>query len=220
MKKVCVTCDEFKEHEAFGLCQSCYNREYGKKYAEKNKEKLKAKRQKYYLKNREHIKQRATRYAKDNKEIVNKSHYNWRQRNPEKARQYQANYRERHRTAINDRYINKFLKNPRNKLNHAMRGAVNHSLRSNKNGHHWEELVEYNIVDLMKHFKSLFQEGMTLENHGNWHIDHIIPVSSFNFKSYKDKEFKQCWALENLQPLWATDNLRKNKYYSPNIALS
>lgn len=43
---------------------------------------------------------------------------------------------------------------------------------------------------------------MTWENYGKtWHIDHIIPRSWFNYKSPKDLLFKECWKLENLQPL-------------------
>ena len=53
---------------------------------------------------------------------------------------------------------------------------------------------------------------MSWDNYGRngWEIDHIKPISSFNFNSYKDKEFKECWSLENLQPLWAEENIRKS----------
>lgn len=88
-----------------------------------------------------------------------------------------------------------------------------HSLRGKKNGAHWQFIVGYTVQDLKDHLGSLFQNGMSWGNYGQWHIDHIRPVSLFSFKSYKDKQFKQCWALSNLQPLWAEDNLRKgNKY--------
>jgi len=42
-----------------------------------------------------------------------------------------------------------------------------------------------------------------------WHIDHIRPISAFSFTVPEDPEFKECWALNNLQPLWAFDNLSK-----------
>jgi len=88
------------------------------------------------------------------------------------------------------------------------------SLKRNKNGYHWEKLVGYTLDNLIQHLESQFKEGMTWDNQGKWHIDHIRPIFSFDFDSYKDKEFRQCWALDNLQPLWAKDNLRKNKYYA------
>jgi len=58
--------------------------------------------------------------------------------------------------------------------------------------------------------------GMTWEKYlkGEIHIDHIIPISLFNIISIKSKGFKKCWSLENLQPLWAKDNLKKkNKLF-------
>ena len=45
-----------------------------------------------------------------------------------------------------------------------------------------------------------------------WNIDHIKPIDSFNFTSYDDEEFKQCWALSNLRPLCAIENsIKHNK---------
>ena len=57
------------------------------------------------------------------------------------------------------------------------------------------------------HMESLFLEGMTWENHGEWHIDHIRPVASF--KGASEEELKQMNHISNLQPLWAIDNIKK-----------
>ena len=54
------------------------------------------------------------------------------------------------------------------------------------------------------HFESLFLEGMGWSNHGEWHIDHIRPVSSFG-----PNELKLMNHISNLQPLWARDNIKK-----------
>lgn len=92
-----------------------------------------------------------------------------------------------------------------------MRRSILRYIRKDKNS--WTKLVDYTKFDLMKHLEKQFTEGMTWENYGKWHIDHIKPVTAFKFNSYKDKEFKECWSLSNLQPLWASDNIRKgNKY--------
>jgi hypothetical protein len=61
----------------------------------------------------------------------------------------------------------------------------------------------------MAHLEKQFTNGMTWENRNEWHIDHIIPQSLWKYETYDDREFKQCWALCNLQPLWAEDNLSK-----------
>lgn len=62
--------------------------------------------------------------------------------------------------------------------------------------------------ELKAHFESLFSEGMSWENYGQWHIDHIRPISSF-----KQEEWEQINHYTNLQPLWAEDNLKKSNKY-------
>jgi hypothetical protein len=52
---------------------------------------------------------------------------------------------------------------------------------------------------------------MNWSNYGKWHIDHKIPDSSFVYKTTKDKGFQDSWALSNLQPMWAIDNMRKGR---------
>jgi len=99
---------------------------------------------------------------------------------------------------------------PESRLNYRISLQIYDSLKSNKGGRHWEDLVGYTLKDLKKHLESKFTKGMSWENQGKWHIDHIIPKSSFHFNDYRDEEFKECWALENLQPLWAAENLQKS----------
>ena len=85
------------------------------------------------------------------------------------------------------------------------------SLNGNKSGIKWECLVGYNLGDLRKHLESQFVDGMSWDNYGIvWHIDHIVPISAFSITSYECGDFKRCWSLENLQPLFAKDNLRKS----------
>lgn len=67
-------------------------------------------------------------------------------------------------------------------------------------------------------FEKQFIDGMSWGNHGKcnkgnttWHIDHIIPKSAFNITSVDDFDFKRCWALSNLRPMWGVDNCRKSK---------
>jgi len=103
-------------------------------------------------------------------------------------------------------------------IRNAIRTRISSSIRSslkrngtNKKGHSWEQLVGFTLEELVEHLESQFTGLMTWENmgRGGWHIDHIIPVSYFNFTSYDDEEFKICWSLNNLQPLWEHDNISK-----------
>lgn len=101
-------------------------------------------------------------------------------------------------------------------LNNRMRCGMNQSLRNgmnDKNGAKWETLVKYTVSDLKEHLERLFVKGMNWINIGEWHIDHIRPISWFNFQSHEDIEFQECWALNNLQPLWAKDNFSKRNRY-------
>lgn len=75
----------------------------------------------------------------------------------------------------------------------------------------WLGSLNYTRKDLKNHIEKQFTQGMTWDNYGKegWHIDHIKPVSYFIFDDGSDLDFKKCWALSNLQPLWEKDNLSK-----------
>lgn len=87
--------------------------------------------------------------------------------------------------------------------------VISIGLNGQKAGRKWQSLVGYTLDDLRCHLERQFVKGMTWRNYGEWHVDHIRPRSSFQFTSADDAEFKACWALTNLQPLWAPDNLSK-----------
>jgi len=75
------------------------------------------------------------------------------------------------------------------------------------------EYLPYTVEELMSHLESKFLPKMTWGNYGAWHIDHIIPDSNFTYSKMSDDGFIKSWSLENLQPLWAKDNLSKgNKH--------
>ncbi len=115
---------------------------------------------------------------------------------------------------------------PGGKLEDNMRGEINRALNGTKNGKKWQRLVGYTLDDLIKHLEGQFTEGMNWGNYGlrGWHVDHIIPQSAFYYASPDDIDFKRCWGLDNLQPLWYTDNERKHahitKPFQPVLELS
>lgn len=64
-------------------------------------------------------------------------------------------------------------------------------------------------IDYIKiHLEKQFTTGMTWDNYGKWHIDHIMPCASFDLTDPEQQ--KKCFHYSNLQPLWAVDNLRKS----------
>ena len=102
----------------------------------------------------------------------------------------------------------------KDKLRYNFSRGMRKSLHSNKNGASWESLVGYTLVDLKTHIEKQFVEGMSWDNYGPvWHIDHIRPVASFNIKTAECSDFKECWSLNNLQPLFALDNFKKGSTY-------
>ena len=104
----------------------------------------------------------------------------------------------------------KALRNYRkHSLAYNMSRQIRRSLGTDKNGAKWEEVVGYSLDELKSHLEKQFQPGMTWDNYGKWHIDHIKPISSFNINGINSDDFKKCWSLNNLQPLWAKDNLQK-----------
>lgn len=109
------------------------------------------------------------------------------------------------------------------RLNSSIRAGVYAGLKGNKNGRKWENIIGYKLKDLMRHLESQFKDGMSWGNYGEWHVDHVIPRSFFHFTNNTDLDFKRCWELSNLQPLWKKDNMVKNtkitKPFQPSLEL-
>lgn len=103
----------------------------------------------------------------------------------------------------------KRVKDAQRNISERISRGINSSLSGAKGKRAWPSLVGYDAVQLMQHLERQFPKGMTWENRRLWHVDHIVPLSSFNFTTTEDPDFKAAWALTNLRPIWARDNLRK-----------
>ena len=99
---------------------------------------------------------------------------------------------------------------PKHRISRNIRTGIYKSLHTGKGGS-WEKAVSYTLLQLKTHLEKQFVDGMSWDNYGEWHIDHIKPISSFNFENKEDPDFKRYWALSNLQPLWAKNNWHKYK---------
>lgn len=128
----------------------------------------------------------------------------------ERAVQWRLDHLEQYRAYQRERARAKRATDPRFQLDHNMSCAIGAALLSRKGGRSWELLVGYNLDELIDHLEAKFESGMSWNNYGShWHVDHIVPKSWFAYDSTDDASFRACWALQNLQPLTATDNLRK-----------
>lgn len=108
------------------------------------------------------------------------------------------NLRERLRSQLRDRRKTK-------RFEEGLRSALN----GKRSGKALAEELGYSISDLKVHFERQFTRGMTWEafSEGRIHIDHIVPLSQFDLS--RPEEVKAAWALTNLRPMWAKDNLAK-----------
>lgn len=168
----------------------------------KRQQKRKIYEQKYFQKNKK-------RYTLNNKK--------WSQQNPEKNKEHQKKYRQKTTSKIKrNKKLAILRQDPLFRIKENMSRNMRKSLKVNnlsKKRRHWENLVGYTIQELKKHLENLFTEGMSWNNYGAWHIDHIVPKSFFKYKSTDDVEFRYCWSLSNLQPLWAKDNMSKGSKF-------
>jgi hypothetical protein len=124
-----------------------------------------------------------------------------------------VNYRKTNVKKISAHYIqyekNRKKTDPAFKLLKTLRSRLSNAIK-NKGGRKYNttmNLTGCELNFLKGYLEAKFTEGMTWENHGEWHIDHIKPCCSYNLED--EEEQKKCFHYTNLQPLWATDNLVK-----------
>lgn len=98
---------------------------------------------------------------------------------------------------------------PQYRTLHNLRKRLRKALTAQKTrkSNRFIELLGCNNQELKLYLESKFQPGMTWDNYGQWHIDHIIPLSVIDLSCQQN--IKKVAHYTNLQPLWAVDNLRK-----------
>ncbi len=155
------------------------------------------------------------RWVDKNKVHLKKYNKVWREEKKVYLKEYHTQWREENREHVNEyarNYETKRCKNdPKYKLTKRTRTAVYTCLKEANVAKYRStfKILGYNIEELMIHLEKQFTEGMTWENYGEWHVDHKLPIISFEFDSTECEGFKECWKLDNLQPLWSEDNLIK-----------
>ena len=134
----------------------------------------------------------------------------YRQNNLEKKRasqrksQQRPEYKKKRRARENKRYHT----DPQYRLAKKLSSRLRKALKGKTKSARTMKLVGCSIAHLQDHLEKQFQPGMTWENHGKWHVDHMMPCASFDLTDPEQQ--RQCCHYTNLQPLWATENISKN----------
>ena len=181
-----------------GLCKKC------------NKRKVK----KWNTDNRDYRLARSKQWRENNKELKKKRDTAYREQNREKIREYfrSEKHVKRRRERNKEYYHNNIHYKLKIRVSSSVRGFLRRGGKT-KGGSTFDHLP-YTPQDLKEHIEKQFDEHMTWENWGSyWHLDHIKPQAAFNYDCLAHPDFQKCWALENLRPLKATENLRKSSLY-------
>lgn len=148
---------------------------------------------KYRKRNREKLNSKSKLYYLENTELCKTSVKSYRENNKEKYRKYNRNYQN-----------NRSKTDPLFKLSKNLRSRIwNFFKKSKTKG--TEQLLGCTFEEAKLYLENQFTEGMSWQNYGEWHVDHIIPLASANTL----EEAEKLCHYTNLQPLWAIDNFKK-----------
>jgi hypothetical protein len=239
--RTCNKCKEVKPLEGFykvkrgksgrtRVCVACYRKDQ-KEYYKKNRESFSKRWRDYAKNNKEKRKNYHAEHYKENKERICKERKEYRNNNKEKVRRqnnelyhkYMADPAIRkQRLATKAKYEKgKRENNPVYRITCNMRGGMYRGLKGLHKTSRTFSYIDKSPEELMNYLEKQFTEGMSRENYGEWHVDHIRPLASFEFDKYKEgsAEFEallgEAWHYTNLQPLWATDNISKGATWGP-----
>jgi hypothetical protein len=206
-------------------CKKCISADRQKLYDD-NSEEIKGKAAIYRSQNKvvinnkaaiyngkDETKNRTAKWRRENKKHIREKEKAWKIKNPE-----------RHKEIVR-RKSKKQREKPTSKIKVHVSRQVNFALHrtgNSKMGNSVLKFLPYSMRELKDHLEKQFESWMTWENYGiyresewvdsdrstwKWQIDHIIPQSNLQYTSMSDANFTKCWALNNLRPLSAKQNL-------------
>lgn len=219
--KTCVICKELKDYSSFhkqtasndGLCNIC-------KPCKSDRKKL------YYKENKEAVKESCRRYKVNNKEKVAEckrmcyqkkrpqyiernraSYYANREARLAASAKYRATNKEAKASRDREYVRKRMAADPLFRMTYAVRNRIFYACRDRRitKGTKTSEIIGCDWETLKAHLEARFLAGMGWSNYGEWHVDHKVPLAS----AKSEAELFALCHYKNLQPLWATDNIRK-----------
>ena len=194
--KVEKSCSEFSRDRAKKDGLYCQCKECNKKYNQANADWRREYMKKWHEENAEKVK----KYRQENAENLSEKKKKYQQENADKIKGYRKKYDKNRR---NSDPLFRMIYNLRRRLSSYCRAIkVKKSTRT-------KEMLGIDLAGFKSHIESKFQEGMTWENYGQWHVDHIKPISL----ARNEQDIVELNHYTNLQPLWASENIKKSNKY-------
>jgi hypothetical protein len=239
--KTCKKCLIEKQIDKFGNNKNnkdgksiyCYECELirSKQYREKNREKVNNSSKKWRKDNPEKYKETIKKYVDKNPHMSSKERSKkyrenedfrlkssekrkeWYQNNIEEEREKRKKYyhenKEKERNK-NDEWRKKKLKSDGFfRMKRRLRERIRDYMKGKHIGKKTKDIVGLEYEEFKTYISDKFTEGMNWENYGEWHLDHIKPLC----EAKNEEEVLKLNYYTNLQPLWAEDNLKKNRKY-------
>lgn len=181
-----------------------------KAWKDKNREKIRKKNLAYYYDTRPPLKPRFVRTEEELKAQKAQHDKTYRAKHKEKLRLAKAKYYQDNKAKIVKRYLENLRTNLATRIAHNLRNRTRAAIRQKSKGGSAVRDLGCSIPEFQEYVSKKFTEGMRWDNYGQWHLDHIIPLCEFDLS--KEEEFKRASHYTNYQPLWAKDNLTKNRF--------
>ena len=158
-----------------------------------------------------YFRQDSNKYRNQCKKCVDLASTKYAKKNSVNIKKYQSEYSKEYNKKNRKELNRKELQRKRNSIQYRLacnlRSRLNRVVKGKVKVGSFVSDLGCSLDDLMCRLETMFEEGMTWENYGEWHIDHIRPLASFDLTNRK--EFLVACSYKNLQPLWAKDNLIK-----------
>ena len=142
-----------------------YHNAYLKKWRKNNP--------KYSASHREQVKKWYAEHPEEGRKRSSQNYWKHREQRLKHAKEYRKRCKEK---------ILEADRKPQRKIGKNLRSRIINALvrQDSVKSKRIRELIGTTIPELQKYLERQFKEGMTWENYGKWHVDHIFPLSSFD----------------------------------------
>jgi hypothetical protein len=117
-------------------------------------------------------------------------------------------YQKNNRKKLNKKSIERYHSDSMHKMKVNLRSRIGNAfkLKGWKKDSSTQKMLGCDWETLKIHMESQFKDGMSWDNSGDWHIDHIIPLDC----ARDEEEMKKLCHYTNLQPMWGPENQSKS----------